>query len=301
MSLRRELIVGFLLLLAVIFSINPILARTDSLGSATDPLPSIDTSSINTTRVVIIGGSVLGIMSAVHVYQSNGWWKDNRRSFHFREDLKYALHVDKLGHFFGASFETFVLSKAFRWANFSETSALCYGAGVATLLQTYVEVEDGFSTWGFDRVDFAANVAGAWFPVVQHFVPQLQNFQLKMSYVPSQNVNAPGAFPGQKHLLMDDYEGQTFWFSLKINNMLPKTLEPYWPDFLCLAMGYGARDILSQNPYRVYFIALDYDMTEIIPQDTGFLRVLSETLNFIHFPAPAVRISPDAIWYGLYF
>jgi hypothetical protein len=48
-------------------------------------------------------------------------------------------------------------------------------------------------------------------------------------------------------------------------------------------------------------LSLDYDLTKIIPQDTGFLRLLAEALNFIHWPAPAVRISPNAVWYGLYF
>ncbi len=276
-----------------------IVGDTTTVASCNISLP--DSGGVSVTRLAIVGGSVAGAMTAIHVYQSNGWWKDNRRSFHFREDLTYALHVDKIGHFFGANGATFVMSKAFRWANYSETTSLLLGAGVSTLFQTYIEIEDGFSTWGFDRVDFAANVAGAWYPVAQHFVPALQDFNLKLSYLPSENINAPGAFPGQKHLMMDDYEGQTFWLSVKVNNILPKTVEPLWPDFLAISIGYGARDILSPHPYRVYFIGLDYDMTKIIPQTSGFLRTLSETLNFIRFPAPAIQLSPNAIWYGLYF
>lgn len=265
------------------------------------PITRDDSSVVNPARLAIVGGSVLGVMAGIHIYQSNGWWKDNRRSFHFREDLKYALHVDKLGHFYGASVITFLMSKAFQWTNYPERTSLLLGAGVSTLFQTYVEVQDGFSEWGFDRVDFAADVAGAWYPVAQHFYPPLQDFNLKFSYRPSQNINQPGAFTGQKHLLMDDYEGQTLWLSLKINNLLPESLERYWPDFLGLAVGYGARDINSTNPYRVYFIGLDYDMTKIIPNDTAFLRGLGEALNFIRLPAPAIRISPGTVWYGMYF
>jgi hypothetical protein len=48
-------------------------------------------------------------------------------------------------------------------------------------------------------------------------------------------------------------------------------------------------------------LSLDYDMTKIIPSSTPFLRTLGEALNFLHFPAPAVQISPRAIWYGIYF
>jgi hypothetical protein len=100
---------------------------------------------------------------------------------------------------------------------------------------------------------------------------------------------------------MDDYEGQTFWASLKVNQLLPEPLEHYWPDFLCVTAGYGGRDILTDRPYRVYFIGLDLDMTKVIPDDTWFLKTLGEALNFIRLPAPAVRISPTVIWYGLYF
>lgn len=255
----------------------------------------------NTTRLTIVAGGVAAVMTGIHLYQSNGWWKDNRRSFHFREDLRYALQVDKIGHFYGGNLLTFLLGRAFRWADYSPRTSLLLGAGVSSLFQTYIEIEDGFSTWGFDRVDFAANLAGAWYPVLQDAVPALRDFNVKFSYVPSPNIHQPGAFPGQKRLLMDDYEGQTFWLSVRVNHLLPGAWEPVWPDFLALAVGYGARDILGRDPYPVLFLSLDYDMTRIVPRSTAFLRTLGEALDYVHFPAPAVRISPSAVWYGLYF
>lgn len=282
--------------------------QPDSLGKPAPlalpeaaPFPPDTAHEINTTRLALMGGSTAAIMAGIHVYQSNGWWKDNRRSFHFREDFQYALHVDKIGHFYAANLLTVLLNRAFLWTNAEEPTSLYLGAGLSTLFQTFLEVEDGFSAWGFDRVDFAADVAGALYPVAQYHAPALRNFNFKFSYVPSKNINAPGAFPGQKHLLMDDYEGQTFWLSVNVNELLPGTVEPYWPDFLALAVGYGGRDILGDRPYRVAYIALDYDMTRIIPRSTGFLRALGDALNFIHFPAPAVRFTPTTVWYGLYF
>lgn len=295
---RRAVLCFFFLILAFPFKV---FGQSDSISHDLSIPVTGEEGSVNETRLAIIGAAVVGVMGTIHVYQSNGWWKDNRRSFHFREDLRYALHVDKLGHFYSGTVLTFLMDKAFRWSNVPENTSLLLGAGVSTLFQTYVEIEDGFSAWGFDRVDFAANVAGAFYPVLQRHVPLFQNFQMKFSYLPSENINRPGAFAGQKHLLMDDYEGQTLWLSLKMKQLLPLPISDYWPDWLCLAVGYGARDILSTDPYRVYFVALDYDMTRIIPQTTGFLRTLGETLNFIHLPAPAVRISPGTVWYGLYF
>jgi hypothetical protein len=126
---------------------------------------------------------------------------------------------------------------------------------------------------------------------------------MKFSYHPSNLINEPGGvgFRGQQHIMFDDYEGQTLWLSVYLNNLLPETVEPYWPDWLALAVGYGVRDVATPDPYGIVLLSLDYDMRRIIPGDSGFLRTLAEVLNFIHFPAPAVQISPHAIWFGLYF
>lgn len=254
-------------------------------------------------RLAIVGATLGGAMVAVHFYQQNGWWKDNQRSFHVREDLKYGLSVDKIGHFYGASVLTFAFGKALTWADMREPEALLIGAGGSILFQTYVEIRDGYSAWGFDRVDFAANVAGALYPVAQYHIPILQSFQLKASYHPSDLLNNPGGigFRGQQHIILDDYEGQTFWLSLRVNRLLPDIAKPFWPDWLGISMGYGARRVADPEAHSIILIGLDYDMTEIIPQTSSFLRTLSEALNFIRLPAPAVQISPNAIWYGLYF
>jgi hypothetical protein len=262
-----------------------------------------ESTAVSASRLAIIGGTVVAGVTTVHIYQSNGWWKNNRAPFHFQEDLNYGLWVDKVGHFYGAAALTFMFSKAFQWANLSERSSLWWGAGGAIAFQTYIEIEDGFSKWGFDRVDFASDVAGALYPVAQHYSPFLQNFNFKFSYHPSALLNNPGGigFKGQKHIFFDDYEGQTLWLSIRVNGLLPKSVEPLWPDWLCIAVGYGARDIANPAPYPVVILSFDYDMTKIIPDDSEFLKTLGQALNFIHLPAPAVRISPHAIWYGLYF
>ena len=42
-------------------------------------------------------------------------------------------------------------------------------------------------------------------------------------------------------------------------------------------------------------------MTHILPQNTAFLRMLADALNFIHFPLPALLFAPGMVWYGLCF
>ena len=257
---------------------------------------------IDAGRMVIVGGVAAGVIAGVHIYQMNGWWKDNRGPFHFEEDLRYALSVDKVGHFYGALAGQYLAEKSLLWAGCTQEQALWWGAGASLGFETYIEVLDGFSRgWGFDRVDFAADVGGALYPVGQHYWPFLRHFTWKMSYRPSPNLNAPGFVPGQKHLLMDDYEGQTYWLSTSVHSLLPDHLQGLWPEWLCIAAGYGARDITGPNPYSVWFIGPDLDMTKIIPQDSPFLVTLAEVLNFIRLPLPALRISPTIALHGVYF
>lgn len=164
-----------------------------------------------------------------------------------------------------------------------------------------IEIEDGFSTyWGFDRVDYATNLAGAWYPYLQHHVPFLKNYQIRFSYLPK-NAGQPSAIPGQTKTIFDDYEGQTLWLTVTPEGFLPVSWRTWWPGWLSLALGVSVRNNVSPDRHLVWYLAPDLDMRQIIPQDTGFLRDLSEALNFFHFPMPAVRIAPGIVWYGVYF
>jgi hypothetical protein len=286
--------------LAVMLS-GLILQPTVGFGQDAIDVESIDSSSIHPVRLAVVGGVVVGGVTAIHLYQQDAWWKTSRAPFHFEEDLVYAKWIDKLGHLYGANVLTFVLSRGLRWASLSEGSALVWGAVGSTLFQTYVEVEDGFSAyWGFDRVDFAADLIGAWYPVLQHAVPFMNNFNFRFSYYPK-NPGVPGAIPGQTHTVFDDYEGQTLWLSLTAKDLLPARAASWWPDFLAVSVGVAVRDNLLPSRYLEWYIAPELDMNRIIPQDTELLRTLSRALNFIHFPLPAVRIAPRMTFFGVYF
>jgi hypothetical protein len=257
---------------------------------------------INCGRLAILGGGLLTAGVIHQFYVQNAWWKGYRGPFHFREDLHYARNVDKVGHFYAGMLTSYLGGKAMEWSGFREEKALWYGAGLGTLFELYVEIQDGFSTlWGFDRVDFAADVAGAMFPVAKYYVPFLQNVDMKFSYLPS-NAEPPrsGPFQNEKRLVVDDYEGQRFWLSFNVDNLLPSSLGSAWPDFLRIALGLGVRNLQSGNGELEWYLALDYDLTKL-PGDSGFLKALKEGLNFVHLPSPAIRFSPSVILYGLYF
>lgn len=277
-----------------------IVPAPDSTGHAVDSSGGVDR-----TRLIIVGGAMAGAMVGIHLYQESGWWKHNRAPFHFREDLTYGRSVDKIGHFYGTALWAFSLRKVLGWANLPDRRAMYLGSAGAFLFQTFVEVEDGFSAWGFDRVDFLSDLGGALWPIGQYHSRFLAGIDLKLSYRPTPLLHSPsgGGFVGQERLVMDDYEGQTFWLSVSPDDLLPRAAAALWPDFLRVAAGYGVRDVsgVSGKPYSVVFIGFDYDMRNIIPQTSPFLVTLSQVLNFIHFPAPALQVSPNAVLYGFYF
>ncbi len=258
-----------------------------------------DRTDVQWDRVAIVGGTLGALVTGIHIYQANAWWSDQRTSFHITDDPAYALNVDKAGHFFGGAFGSFLGRKSLEWSGFSRTASVWGGFAMGALFELYVEFEDGFATgWGFSPGDAYADVAGAFWPVLQEYVPGVEHLQPKFSYWPSKAMRN-GEHKGNA---IDDYEGQTYWMGVHVEGLLPRSLKPYWPDWLALAVGVSVRNMeVYQNTERNLIIALDYDMTKIIPGDSWLMHTVKEILNFIRFPAPAIRISPNYVAYGFYF
>ncbi|MCK7523029.1 MAG: hypothetical protein MZV64_37810 [Ignavibacteriales bacterium] len=72
-------------------------------------------------------------------------------------------------------------------------------------------------------------------------------------------------------------------------------------EFLMLAVGMGVKNLDgSGGGQREFYIALDYD-AETIPLYGSVWQFVKNTLNFIHFPMPGIRISPDAAFFVFCF
>jgi hypothetical protein len=242
-------------------------------------------------------GSIVGI----HIYQNNSWWSGRKGSFRFINDWEYALWIDKMGHFFAPA----ILAHAFSVG--LEASRVDYGTGIwissaaALAFQLYVEVEDGFAIdWGFSPGDAIFDVAGAAYPVFQYYYPYLYNIQPRFSYYPAQ-LGKTGHNTGQKLIVVDDYEGQKFWLSFKINKMFGENFEKFWPKFLMLSVGYGVRNLDGRGGgYSDIYLALDFDY-EAIPLYGSFWQMLKNSFSFIKFPMPAIRITNGVAFYGFCF
>lgn len=263
-----------------------------SLTNQNDGLTSHKSKKIDYTKLAIIGSAAFATGVGLHIYQANAWWKDQRRSFHFKNDWDYALWIDKLGHFWDGALVQHLFSSAFEWSNIERRKSMWYGAILSSVYMLYIEFEDGFATdWGFSPGDAGANLMGAFYPVLQEYVPFMQNVNLKVSYFPSKYYKNAKQTTGHSKTVFDDYEGQSFYLSFRVNEFLPQNLETYWPDFLCLALGYSIRNWDGfGHADKNFYLTFDYDL-EKIPLEGGFWNFLKKTLNQIHFPAPGIKYS----------
>jgi Predicted periplasmic lipoprotein (DUF2279) len=236
-----------------------------------------------------VGGVTLLTGIGVDIYQRNAWWKNERTSFHFQNDWAYALWIDKVGHFYAAGLLSHLFASGFEAANFQSDQCAIYGSLSSFLFQMYVEIEDGFGAdWGFSPGDATADFLGSAYSLAQYYHPFLKNFQFKFSYYPSLKMRE-GLHPGNG---IDDYEGQKYWMSVRIKNLLPESIARYWPSFLNLALGMSVKNLGSLNAYREYYLAFDLD-AEAIPLYGKWWEFFKNGFNYLHIPLPGIRISPN--------
>ncbi len=286
-------------------------------GEIPIPVPLADlhgetVGPVNSTRLWIVGGTMFAANAAIMIYYFTTFYNDeyaSRAPFHTFNDWYNAdLNIDKLGHIWGTQSYVQALYHMFRWTNMPERDAMYWSSGLALLYQLEMEITDGlYAKWGFSWWDMTANTVGAVWPNLQRIYPALQPVMLKMSYHPSASVKKGWV----EHDYLRDYDGFTYWLTLAVDDVLPQNLKPWWPDWLGIAVGYGGnRTMLGKNVYnsvdgvgqgeQEWYIALDYDLRKL-PGDSAFLRWMKESFNIFHLPAPAIRITPSAVYYGLYF
>ncbi len=275
-------------------------AKSDSLSKIEAPLRlSFLSSNVKDSNPFereinypILGGIGIVTASAVlainHYYETT-WWRENRTSFKFVNDWKYALWIDKFGHMLGTELIAHGFSSALEAANVGERSAVWMGAAGALAMQLYVEYKDGFGPkWGFSPGDAVSDFLGAAYYVGKYYYPDLKNFQLRFSYFPSKKM-LEGKMPD--HNISDDYEGQKLWLSVRMNNLLPKKWASVWPDWLMLSFGYGVKNLDGRGGgEKDFFLAFDFDAEEL-PLHGPIWNFVKNTLNYIHFPMPGIRIS----------
>ncbi|MCB2203821.1 YfiM family protein [bacterium] len=267
---------------------------------------------VHSGRMWLVGGTMFAVNAGIMGYYFATFYNDeyaDRAPFHSFNDWYNAdLNVDKLGHIWGSQTYARTLFHMFRWTGMEETQNMYWSSALALFYQLEMEIIDGlYAKWGFSWWDMAANTVGSTWPNLQRIYPALQSVNIKMSYHPSPAVKAGWI----EHDYLRDYDGFTYWLSLSVEDVLPEAAQPYWPDWLNIAVGYGANNTMLGDGIfnsaggvgqgeQEWYLALDYDFRRL-PGDSAFMDFVRESLNLFHFPAPAIRITPSGIFYGLYF
>ncbi len=295
-------------LFLLIFLVSPNLNASESSADSSGIVKK--GTQINKLKLGIVTVGTAGFSVLTYDYFNQVWWKPTKvKKFVWRDDWDDLIKADKAGHLYFS----YVLSDAykgiFKWVGFNSRTSAFLGAGISVIYEVgVVELTDGFTTrWGFSPTDVIANIVGAFFPVAQEYFPSLQAITFKLSYTPSGYTWFDYLRIGSlkdalyKKQFHTDYEGMTFWISFDFQRLLPREIKRLIPDFLNLAVGYSVKNInYAGKGYSEIYIAIDYDLLKV---DTGLdiLNRIIRTLNYIHFPAPTLRVKPRVKFYYLYF
>ena len=235
---------------------------------------------------------------------SETWYKDKKLiPFHFYNDNKGYLQVDKLGHIYGAYIYSYSGYHYLLNTGLTRKEALYFGATLGLILQAPIEIMDGtHEGYGFSWGDMAANTLGSALVFGQEILFNEQVIKYKFSYSQSSYSENANGYLGKTawDRLLNDYNGHTYWLSMPINRLVYDKIIPSW---LNIAVGYGANgmygefnniayyngvDIPETKRYRQYFLSLDIDWTRI-KTDSKFLQNVFKAMTFIKLPFPAIE------------
>ena len=274
------------------------------------------TTKIKPISAVLLGTGVAALFVVQHQMQQNTIWKKTG-PFHIQEDWQWTWALDKAGHFYGSYTASYIFSEILMAMGFSWDLGTITGSALGLLYTSYVEVLDGFSQdFGFSPTDFYADVAGASYHLLQHYVPVLQNFSPTFMYVNPAWIGEKSRVPHDSFI--DDYSSQTFWMSINVHNLLPKKARKYWPAWLQLSVGYGVFSLcapghdcdlrysvpFSKEAYgnRSLLIGFDYNLVELLPDGGSFWNWIKQGLRLVRIlPAPTLQISDRGTNFYLLF
>lgn len=254
---------------------------------------------------LVITGATLYSASMVGLYHL--WYKDYpQSSFHFINDNREWLQIDKAGHTTTAYYLSRISYNAFRWTGVSDKKSIWYGGISGLFFITTIEVFDGFSAeWGASWGDFAANTLGTAIFMSQQLLWKDQRITLKYSFHQTQYAHYNPEQLGSNFIQqsLKDYNGQTFWLSANIKSFLKK--QSRFPAWLNIAVGYGAKGMTGPNSNiadkngipvpdfkrtRQFYLSPDIDLTRI-PTKSKFLKVLFNLTGFLKIPLPAIEFN----------
>lgn len=261
----------------------------------------MDKYDCDNRSIILLSSTYAGI--SVYTYYS-WYYQYNSGKFHFFDDSREWLAMDKVGHFFSA----------YSLTNFnSDLLKNCSQSRIASPIMTFsylasIEVMDGFSEgWGFSISDLLFDLAGIMAASFLHDDVQFK-FSFHQTKWANQRPELLGNNLGQQ--ILKDYNGQTYWISMPFSR-----IDNYLPDFLMFSFGYGAeamiygssyeQDIIlpELNSYRQFYLSLDINWWKIINQTIiGKWKYIFYPLKYIKTPMPTIELSQKKLkFHSFYF
>ena len=261
-----------------------------------------------------MGGSMAVTQAVVVAGLHETWYKHYpRSSFHFFNDNREWLQMDKFGHTYSVYQLSRIAKESFLWAGLTEKKSALWGSLYGLAAISTFEVMDGFSqAWGFSWGDMLANAAGAGIFIAQEWSIGEQRVVLKFSSSPTSlakyRPNLLGSSFAER--LLKDYNGQTYWLSFTPVCQDKKGVFPKW---ISISAGYSAYGMiggtenydnfcngdptcLQLERYRQYYLSLDIDWMRISTQKKG-LKALFFILNAVKLPFPALEFSQNRLFF----
>ncbi len=304
-SLHVSLIIVLVLLLA-----NPENAYSQN---------NIKNDSINHKRLNTIIYTSAGLYTTTMGLLYFAWYKDSDLTgFHWFNDNKAWLQVDKVGHGTTAYIMSNYAFWSLEWAGVDNNKAAIYSGLMGWGAMTVIEVLDGFSSdWGASPGDLLANTSGVVLFTGQQLLWKEQRIRMKFSYHPTNFPDYRPDLLGENGLqsILKDYNGQTYWLSANIRSFFKEA--DNIPPWLNVSLGYGATGMLGAdtnpvewngNPmpyydrYRQYYVSMDVDWTRI-KTNSHFLRFVFKALNFVKLPFPTLEYNREKnfVFHWIYF
>jgi len=75
---------------------------------------------------------------------------------------------------------------------------------------------------------------------------------------------------------------------MNVGRLLPTALEPWWPDFIQIAVGYGVDDRVTK---REFVVGLDLNLLKLFNPRQEDLLLITRTVDLFHIPAPAIKFT----------
>ena len=279
-----------------------LLLALPGLAARAQPQAAIPDSAVSSWRLPLVGAGSAVIYGSSLVLLDRAWYRQQpRASFHFFNDNSQWKQVDKVGHLVTSFHESRFGADVLRWAGAREKNAVWYGGMLGFLLQSPIEILDGYSAaYGASWGDLGANAAGSALVIGQSLAWHELRITPKYSFHTTRYAEMRPNVLGQSiaEQALKDYNGQTYWLAANLKMFLPD--ESRWPAWLGVAAGYGAQQMVYNDPdsnariglkaYRQFYLAPDIDLRAVKTR-SKVLKTVLYLVQIVHLPAPALEFS----------